>query len=166
MNTTRTIITAASMALGALIAFLAIPAETLAETGAPASAAAGMLEPQANEQGVFAGEGYEVSVTDVTGPVGAEREVQVRVTAGPGYKFNAEFPSKLLVTAADGFAVAKEKLGRADGAFDGDSFVFILRASPQHAGDHELHATLRFSVCNDASCLVDKRDLVAKVIGE
>lgn len=138
--------------------------------GARASDAAtpGTISPPMSEAlATHEGEGFAIEVSDASGPVGERRKVAVTIRAKSGFKFNEQFPSQLQVTRADGIAVDKDVYGRGDGRLvGGKTFTYEVEVAAEHVGAHELHASLRFSVCNDSACFVGKREVVATVTGQ
>lgn len=111
------------------------------------------------------GDGYQIVVTDGSGQVGQETQVIVTIKAAEGYKVNEKYPHKLkLGDAPAGLEFPKPVLKKDDGTFDGKkSFTFKVPVKATRAGTFSLEGKLKFSVCNDSQCLVEKKELKAKV---
>jgi hypothetical protein len=110
------------------------------------------------------GEGFVVEVVDGSAAVGQRATVKVTIKAKDGFKVNDQYPHGLKLEASDDIVYEKDALKRDDGRFDGKTaFVFEVGAKAKRAGSHAVAGKLKFSVCNDAQCLIQKIDLSAKV---
>jgi hypothetical protein len=111
------------------------------------------------------GDGYSIVVTDGSGKVGQETQVTVTIRAKEGYKVNDKYPFKLkLADAPSGIELPKPVLKKGDGSFDGkNAFTFKVPVKATRAGSFDVKGNLKFSVCNDQSCLIEKKDVKAKV---
>lgn len=112
------------------------------------------------------GEQYTIDVATPPVSVGAEAEFQVKVTATGGFKFNKAFPTKLKLGAApDGLEFPKPKLKKGDGqaSADGKSFTFAVPVKATRAGKFPFDAVLKFSVCNDDKCVVQRKKLKSSI---
>lgn len=111
------------------------------------------------------GDQYLVEVEAPTLEVGKEGALRVVVSGKNGFKFNKDFPIKLELTAPpEGLSAPKLLLKRDDGKLDADGkFTFLVPLLASKAGEFSLEATLKFSVCNDDKCVVQRQTLRAKV---
>src|SRR5262245_37631610 len=103
------------------------------------------------------GDGYTIVVTDGSGKVGEETHVVVTIKAKAGFKVNEKYPTKLkLHDAPSGVELPKQVLKKDDGSFEGKSaFTFKVPVKATRAGSFDVKGKLKFSVCNDQSCLID-----------
>ncbi|MBW2529100.1 MAG: hypothetical protein JRI23_33290 [Deltaproteobacteria bacterium] len=111
-------------------------------------------------------EQYTIEVTAAPVTVGADASFQVKVAAKGGFKFNQAFPTKLKLGAApDGLQFPKPKLKKGDGtaSADGKSFVFDVPVKATRAGQFPFDAVLKFSVCNDDKCVVQRKKLKSSI---
>ena len=112
------------------------------------------------------GDQYVIQVTPPELRVGAPGELRVTIEGKAGFHFNRDFPTKLeLGTAPEGLEFAKPVLKRADGSLDeaGKIFTFKAPMTAKRAGAFALEPTLKFSVCNDDKCVVQRQTLRTKV---
>jgi hypothetical protein len=115
------------------------------------------------------GEQYTIDVTTPPVSVGADAEFQVKVAATGGFKFNQAFPTKLkLGDAPDGLVFPKPKLKKGDGvaSADGKSFTFAVPVKATRAGQFPFEAVLKFSVCNDDKCVVQRKKLKSRITAQ
>jgi len=137
-------------------------------TGAAAPSAAGLDRPSFAAATVD-GEQYSVQVGAPKITVGAAAEFQVKISAKPGYKFNKLFPTKLkLADPPDGLEFPKRKLKKGDGSLAADqmSFTFAVPVKATRAGTFPFEAVLKFSVCNDAKCVVKREKLKSQIVAQ
>jgi hypothetical protein len=114
----------------------------------------------------ISGEQYTIEVTSPPVSVGADAEFQVKVEATGGFKFNKAFPTKLkLGDAPEGLVFPKPKLKKGDGvaSADGKSFTFAVPVKATRAGRFPFEAVLKFSVCNDDKCVVQRKKLKSSI---
>ena len=112
------------------------------------------------------GDQYLVAVEAPTLEVGKEGALRVSIAGKNGFKFNKDFPVKLELTAPpEGLSARKLVLKRDDGQLDADGkFNFLVPLLASKAGEFALEATLKFSVCNDDKCVVQRQTLRAQVV--
>jgi hypothetical protein len=141
---------------------LALAGLTLAST--PSSAA----QPGVAELAKVEGDGFAIVVTDGSAKVGEQTQVVFSIEAKDGYKVNEKYPHKLKIKdAPDGVELPKPVLKKGDGAFDGkNTFTFKLPVKAKRAGSFELVGKLKFSVCNEKACLIEKKDVRAKLVAK
>lgn len=76
------------------------------------------------------------------------------------YHVNQEFPIEITLSADADTALPKAKLERADAAEFGEkSARFEVPFTAKVAGDHTVHANVRFAVCTPETCVPDERNL-------
>jgi len=112
------------------------------------------------------GDQYLIQVDPPALRVSEAGALGVSIEGKAGFKFNRDFPTKLeLGPAPDGLEFPKPKLKRADGVLDADGKVFTFKAPmiAKRAGDYAIEATLKFSVCNEDKCVVQRQTLRAKI---
>jgi hypothetical protein len=115
------------------------------------------------------GDQYLIQIDPPALRVGEPGMLAVSIEGKAGFKFNRDFPTKLeLGTAPDGLAFPKPKLKRDDGVLDADGKVFTFKAPmiAGRAGVYAVEATLKFSVCNDDKCVVQRQTLRARVTAQ
>ena len=110
-------------------------------------------------------DGYKLVVTDGSGLVGKETHILVTVTAKNGYKINEKYPHKIkLAAAADGLELPQPTLKKKDAKIDGKKkLTFRVPVKATRAGTFEVSGKIKLSVCNEKSCLIDKKKLSAKL---
>lgn len=94
--------------------------------------------------------------------------VEVTISAGPGYKVNEEYPTKLKITAAPEVEFPKLLLKKTDGKFSNKSRTFTLRVpfKVKKSGKFPFQGLLKFSVCDASRCLIEKQKLKATLVGK
>jgi hypothetical protein len=108
------------------------------------------------------GDQYLVQIEPPALRLGDPGALTVSIEGKAPFKFNREFPTRLeLGTAPDGLEFPKPLLKRGDGALDDAGKVFTFKAPivAKRAGDFAVEATLKFSVCNDDKCVVQRQTL-------
>ena len=100
-----------------------------------------------------------------TARAGAESSVTVKVTAKGSYHINQQYPYKFKAdeAAAKGVRYPKPILLRADGKFDEKTATFVVPFVPAAAGKVTVAGVLSMSVCNDATCVMDRPALEREV---
>jgi hypothetical protein len=111
---------------------------------------------------------YSVELEAPVLQVGKEGNLRVTIAPKSGFKFNKEFPTKLeLAPPPEGLTAPKPVLKRADGELAADGkFTFLAPLRASRAGEFSIEATLKFSVCNDDKCVVQRQTLRAKVTAQ
>jgi hypothetical protein len=112
------------------------------------------------------GDQYLIEIEPPELRVGTPGALRVSIEGKAGFHFNRDFPTKLeLGTAPDGLDFPKPVLKRADGALDeaGKTFTFKAPMTAKRAGEFALETTLKFSVCNEDKCVVQRQTLRTKV---
>jgi hypothetical protein len=152
---------AAAVALGTVLAFVPSPSRAGEGDGEGRSGRGAALAVTKVE-----GDQYLVQIEPPALQIGEAGALTVRIEGKAGFKFNRDFPTKLdLGTAPDGLQFPKPLLKRGDGSLDDAGKVFTFKAPivAKRAGEFALEATLKFSVCNEDKCVVQRQQLRAKV---
>jgi len=94
---------------------------------------------------------YRLSATLTPGDPG---RAALRVTVADGWKWNAEFPFKLVVEEQEGCALSRTTFGRDDGRVDegGRAATVDLGAAGKVGPASRVKGKVTFSVCNDKVC--------------
>lgn len=110
------------------------------------------------------GEHYRIAVeSDPAGPanVGSVGHLVVTIAAKEGYKVNKPYPTKLKMAdpPPEGMEYPQKVLKRKDGEWvDGDkAFRFRAPFKPLRAGTFSVEGKLKFSVCNEDRCVIQKQ---------
>ena len=143
---------------------LALGISTSAAAPAPPSA-----EASRHVAATVDGEQYSVQISAPTVAVGADAQFQVKISAKPGFKFNKQFPTKLkLDEPPTGLEFPKRRLKKGDGsvAADSMSFTFPVPVKATQAGTFPFGGVLKFSVCNDAKCVVKREKLKSQIVAQ
>jgi hypothetical protein len=106
---------------------------------------------------------YTLNVSSATGKVGQDLKVTVTVTANGDFHVNKDYPHKVTVVPVDGLEVPKAELVKADAVLEEKKLTFTVVAKPTKAGSFDLKGTVKFSVCSDAACHLEKKDISATV---
>jgi hypothetical protein len=104
---------------------------------------------------------YSVALNPAEIAPGAKTDVAVVITPASGYKWNDEYPAKFKVEPPDGVKVEKieykqmkkeVEIGKAEARL-------VLPVTLADAGIFELQVKANFSVCNDTSCKIMRKEL-------
>lgn len=111
------------------------------------------------------GDGFTIDIVSPSAAVGELAHVEVTLVAKPGYKVNERYPARLeLASPTDGLQVVTPVLAREDGQLeDGQRLRFRVPVKAARAGVHAVEGSLRFSVCNDMACFIDRQTLRAEL---
>ena len=106
------------------------------------------------------GEGFEVTVDADSLSVGKKGFINVVIKAKAGFKVNQDYPHKIkFKNVPDGVKVPTT-VKKKDGAFEGKSaFRFKVPVTASKAGKFKVGGKLKFSVCNDKSCIIKKKNI-------
>jgi hypothetical protein len=110
------------------------------------------------------GEGYKIEVGGGKAKVGQPSAFPVVVKAKDGYKVNDKYPTKISFKDAPAdVELPKKELKGADGkmAADQKSLSFDVPFTLAKAGTYKVEGELKFSVCNDKSCIIQKQAVKA-----
>jgi hypothetical protein len=84
---------------------------------------------------------------------------EVVLSARDPYHVNAEFPLTFKPRPGASVKYARDVVGKDMAKLETKRAIVPVEFTPQNAGRQTVAGTLRFSVCNDQRCLVDKRTL-------
>jgi len=118
------------------------------------------------------GEHYRVGVNvDPAGQLkaGSVAHLVVTINAKQGYKVNKQYPTKLKMAAPPaGVDYPKKTLKRDDGEWVNGAAAFRFRApfKPLQAGTYPIGAELKFSVCSEDRCVIQKHKLTVQVTAQ
>lgn len=105
---------------------------------------------------------FDVVVAGGSAKVGEVATVTVTITAGAGFKPNAQYPHKVKNLSGSGVDLPS---GEVTGAIGGTTIVFSVPVTPTSAGAHAVSGKARFSVCNDTECILKSTEVNATVTG-
>lgn len=92
--------------------------------------------------------------------VGKAGFVEVVIVAKPGFKINAEYPTKFVADPApSGVSIPDKTLRSAQGTFTKSRGVLKLKVIPSKKGSARISGNAAFSVCNESACIVGKKHL-------
>ena len=99
-----------------------------------------------------------LTIDKAEGPAGAEASAGVKITPGTGFHMSTDYPIKLTLEAPAGVKLAKAEYNSGKGEKgDADTFGekglgFVVKATPQKAGEYTINGVFKFGVCDDQSC--------------
>ncbi len=114
---------------------------------------------------------FDLSIS-VPGPVavGKPAKAEVVLLAKGPYKVNQEYPLKIKLNEAPGLtfpnSVVHAHKNKDAVKLEAKKAVLSVAFTPKSAGEHALGGLLSFSVCTEERCLIEKRDLEAKVTAQ
>ncbi len=148
--------------VAALATLFACQSEPAAEPKAPAPAEkAEKAKPAAPAPEL----NFAVRIVPEAAKKGEPSTTIVEVKPKAGYKMNKEFPSRLVMAAADGVKPVKAELGKGDAEVTEEVLRFKVAYTADKAGKVDLAAKCDFSVCNESTCkLVRDHDLTWAVV--
>lgn len=102
---------------------------------------------------------------------GAETVAKVTVTPAGGFHVNAEYPTKLTLTAPSGVTLAKAELvaggmdkqkGDAD-QIDDNALIMSVKATAAQPGTYTINGVFKFAVCKADQCLAKKETIALQI---
>ena len=108
---------------------------------------------------------FSIEATDTTLDSGTEGKVEITIVPAKGYKWNKDFPAMLTMQEGTADVVALKGTQYKGDAFktkDKKTSVAAL-VTAKKAGDQAIQGELRFSVCNEESCIIATEKVEAKV---
>ena len=109
---------------------------------------------------------FKLTTTATTLNVGAKGTASVTIAALNGYKWNKEYPAKLLFKAAPkNIKLGKSEFKQMAGDFKvGDKKTDIaVSMQAKAAGKETVTGVLKFSICNETACIIEKADVALAV---
>jgi hypothetical protein len=140
------------------------PAGAATPKKAKATAASDEKSPPKHFKGPVVANGPFSTWLEGTGPYrpGVVGTVRAVLTAQPPYKCNAEYPYKFTLDAPPS-ELSYPKLTVSGGNIDPKRSVLTIQVEPQASGPATVSGTLRFSVCTEDRCLVEKQRLTVQL---
>lgn len=90
--------------------------------------------------------------------------LSLTLTGRGGYHVNQDYPTRVTVTAAEPLKVEKASLSKPDAAeFSEEKARFDVAFTGATAGKHKVTCDVDFAVCTEATCVPEKRTVVAMV---
>ncbi|MEY3015029.1 MAG: hypothetical protein RIT45_3764 [Pseudomonadota bacterium] len=172
MFSTTRLATLASLALTIALTGCDKPAPTpAAGAAAPqtpqAAAPIGLAGGEANQEAAApaGGKQYSVVVKPLTLKNGEKKVATIRIEPAKGLKFNADFPTKFVATAAANAKSEKDKLSVKEGDVKIEDKVGVLSVPvlATAVGKGSISLQGRFSVCSDEQCYVMQETIALAV---
>ena len=104
---------------------------------------------------------YAVSLTPDEVDADTRTDVAVVITPASGYKWNDEYPAKFGVVALGDVTVGKTEFSqkKKEVEIGKTEARLVLPVTVSGAGRHKLQVKANFSVCNDTSCKIMRKEL-------
>ena len=104
---------------------------------------------------------YTVSANSTDAAVGSNGKIDVTISPAKGFKWNKDFPAMLTFKAgAESFATLSTTEIKSDGfQVSEKSASAAAEFKGNQAGTQTVTGQLRFSVCNEESCIIATEDL-------
>jgi hypothetical protein len=158
---------AASPVLVLLVWLLAPSASWACERGEPGEQRLAQGGDSAAISELTQGSNYTIVHPRAEVRVAETGQLELRVTAGSGFKVNVEYPWRLTLESDAPVTLPQLDFRAADAAqLTEEAAVFSVPVTPSAAGVHEVDGRLRFSVCNDVRCDVLQADVSWAVSAE
>lgn len=110
---------------------------------------------------------FTVSVATPTLKAGASADAKVTVTPATGYHWNLEYPAKLVFEGSPSkVALTKKEFNQLSGDFRASETKADIAVALQgkDPGKETLKGELKFSVCNDTTCLIKSAPVELAVV--
>jgi len=91
--------------------------------------------------------------------VGEPANVQIVLNARGGFKCNDEYPYKFVPKESAGLTYLTKVVKKDAMTLGEDESVMTIPITPEAVGKQKVEGKFYFSVCNDETCLVEKKDL-------
>ena len=131
---------------------LAVAACRKSADATPGAAQAQTSGTSAGGKGAIQQKLFDLKITPGASTVGKSTTSVVRVTPGPGYKMNTEFPVALKLNQSNGITFAAHELRGKQAQLTEKALEFKVQLTPSKAGKASMSATADFSVCNKNIC--------------
>ena len=108
---------------------------------------------------------FSIQTGETTVTTGKDGQVSITIVPAKGYKWNKDFPAMLTMKeGTEGVVALKGSQYRGDDFKTGDKNVSVAAGvTGKKAGEQALEGELRFSVCNEESCIIATEKVEAKV---
>lgn len=146
----------AFVALGAAAACNKDKTTQKAEAVAPAPAPAPVVVGEVAE-----GHGFKVTMRPGPGQykVGETGAVEIVLNSRSGFKCNEQYPYKFVAAESSGLTFPKQTVKKEGMALAEAESVMTVPVVPDAAGHPVVEGVFHFSVCNEETCLVEKKKL-------
>ena len=108
---------------------------------------------------------FSIETGETTVNTGKDGKVSITIVPAKGYKWNKDFPAMLTMKeGTEGVVALKGNQYRGDAFQTKDKNVSVAaEVTGKKAGEQALEGELRFSVCNEESCIIATEKVEAKV---
>ena len=106
---------------------------------------------------------YSIEAPDLSVKVGEKGAVKIDIKPIDGYKINEQYPWKVEMTSPENFGVENAKLGKDKWQLSKALASISVPIEAKTAGEGEVKAKVKFSICNEDKCELLKKDIVVKV---
>lgn len=99
-----------------------------------------------------------LTIDNAEGAAGAIAMAGVKITPATGFHMSTDYPIKLTLDAPAGVKLDKTEYDSGKGekgdaeTFGEKGLGFVVKATPEKAGDYAITGVLKFGVCDDQSC--------------
>ncbi len=105
---------------------------------------------------------YTLDAAAVTVAVGSKAEGAITITPASGYKINEMYPWSVDLKGGENLTVA-ESLKKDAWSLSKEKASVTFPVEAKAAGEGELTASVKFSICNEEKCELFKKDVSIKV---
>ena len=108
---------------------------------------------------------FSIETSETTVTAGADGKVQFTIVPAKGYKWNKDFPAMLTMQEGTDGVVSLKGTQYKGTAFETKDKKTSVNAviTGKKAGDQAVTGEVRFSVCNEESCIIATEKVEAKV---
>ena len=106
----------------------------------------------------------EVSSPESGLTVGTPGQVTIALEGRGDWHVNQEYPIRVDLKAAPGVGLQQQALEKSDAeVFNDDKATFLASLEPVEAGEHEVICDVRFALCTDENCVLERRTVAMHV---
>ena len=113
------------------------------------------------KKAAFAERPFTIKYVKTEAVNGKATTTRVELTPLAGYKMNVEYPSSLSVTPTEKADTPKAELSPPKGAVTKEKISFDVAITPKAPGTIAVAGTTNFSVCDERSCKVFRKEGLA-----
>ena len=107
---------------------------------------------------------FKLNVNTPALKVGAQGNASVSIAVLNGYKWNKDYPSKLVFSAPPkNVTLGKTKYVKGDFKTSEKASSLAVQMQASAAGAETVTGTLKFSICNETACILEKTEVVLAV---
>ena len=164
MKSYRSLLTTAAVLL-CLASYQVIEAPAHAAS-VETSDASSMTQPSAQEVMTEATKkaNFKLNVNTPALKVGAKGNASVSIAVLNGYKWNKDYPSKLVFSAPPkNVTLGKTKYVKGDFKASDKASSLAVQMQASAAGAETVTGTLKFSICNETACIIEKAEVALAV---